>query len=91
MVDLKFVDTHNLVVFLSKPAESEGFEQIATVKVKTVNGEVQLQAIVDEKKIIITKSTVRRDFQLEDAEGVDCLPNSTIFEHLTLMGYEKIS
>ncbi|GJY87366.1 putative ribonuclease H-like domain-containing protein [Tanacetum coccineum] len=26
-----------------------------------------------------------RDLQLEDAEGVDCLPNSTIFEQLTLM------
>ncbi|GKB96142.1 retrovirus-related pol polyprotein from transposon TNT 1-94, partial [Tanacetum coccineum] len=58
---------------------------------KTVNGEVQLQALVDGKKIIITESTVRRDLQLEDAEGVDCLPNSTIFEQLTLMGYEKIS
>ncbi|GJW33712.1 uncharacterized mitochondrial protein-like protein [Tanacetum coccineum] len=33
----------------------------------------------------ITESTVRRDLQLEDAEGVDCLPNSTIFEQLTLM------
>ncbi|GJX68064.1 hypothetical protein Tco_0303791 [Tanacetum coccineum] len=87
MTTLKFADTHNLVVFLSKPAKSEGFEQI----VKTVNGEVQLQALVDGKKIIITESTVRRDLQLEDAEGVDCLPNSTIFEQLTLMGYEKIS
>ncbi|GJR58565.1 hypothetical protein Tco_1500727 [Tanacetum coccineum] len=55
--------------------------------VKTVNGEVQLQALVDGKKIIITESTVRRDLQLEDAKGVDCLPNSTIFEQLTLMGY----
>ncbi|GKA25887.1 hypothetical protein Tco_0711996 [Tanacetum coccineum] len=27
----------------------------------------------------------------QDAEGVDCLPNATIFEQLTLMGYEKIS
>ncbi|GJU55926.1 putative ribonuclease H-like domain-containing protein [Tanacetum coccineum] len=44
-----------------------------------------LQAIVDRKKIIITESTVRRDLQLEDAEGVDCLPNATIFEQLTLM------
>ncbi|GJS59718.1 putative ribonuclease H-like domain-containing protein [Tanacetum coccineum] len=43
----------------------------ATFKVKTVNGEVQLQALVDGKKIIITESTVRRDLQLEDAEGVD--------------------
>ncbi|GJW83980.1 hypothetical protein Tco_0157125 [Tanacetum coccineum] len=58
----------------------------ATVKVKTVNGEVQLQALVDGKKIIITESIVRRDLQLEDAEGIDCLPNATIFEQLTLMG-----
>ncbi|GJX07628.1 hypothetical protein Tco_0195560 [Tanacetum coccineum] len=29
--------------------------------------------------------------QLEDAEGVDCLPNATIFEELTLMGYEQVS
>ncbi|GJR22941.1 putative ribonuclease H-like domain-containing protein [Tanacetum coccineum] len=63
----------------------------ATVKMKTVNGEVQLQALVDGKKIIITESTVRRDLQLEDAEGVECLPNATIFEELTRMGYEKLS
>ncbi|GJX26864.1 retrovirus-related pol polyprotein from transposon TNT 1-94 [Tanacetum coccineum] len=50
-----------------------------------------LQALVDGKKIIITESIVRRDLQLEDAEGVNCLPNATIFEQLTLMGYEKIS
>ncbi|GKC03600.1 hypothetical protein Tco_0995210, partial [Tanacetum coccineum] len=45
-----------------------------------------VEALVDGKKIIITESTMRRDLQLEDAEGVDCLPNSTIFEQLTLMG-----
>ncbi|GKA06220.1 retrovirus-related pol polyprotein from transposon TNT 1-94 [Tanacetum coccineum] len=54
-------------------------------KERTVNGEVQLQALVDRKKIIITESTVRSDLQLEDADGVDCLPNTTIFEQLTLM------
>ncbi|GKC75349.1 hypothetical protein Tco_1126123 [Tanacetum coccineum] len=119
MVNLKFADTHNMVTFLSKPAESEGFEPIvdflnanpiryaltinstiytscigqfwATIKVKTVNGEVQLQALMDGKKIIITKSTVRKDLQLEYAEGVDCLPNATIFEQLALMGYESSS
>ncbi|GJW72785.1 hypothetical protein Tco_0132155 [Tanacetum coccineum] len=61
----------------------------ATVKVKTVNGEVQLQALVDGKKIIITESIVRRDLQLEDAEGIDCLPNATIFEQLSLMSMVK--
>ncbi|GJS70982.1 hypothetical protein Tco_0703823 [Tanacetum coccineum] len=80
MVNLKFADTHNMVVFLFKHAEA-----------KTVNGEVQLQALVDGKKIIITESIVRRDLKLEDADGVDCLLNATIFEQLTLMGYEKIS
>ncbi|GKA04407.1 hypothetical protein Tco_0677188 [Tanacetum coccineum] len=50
-----------------------------------------LQALVDGKKVMITKSTIRRDLHLEDAEGVDCLPNATIFEQLTLMGYEKLS
>ncbi|GKC31390.1 hypothetical protein Tco_1038684 [Tanacetum coccineum] len=58
----------------------------AIVKAKTVNEEVQLHALVDGKKVIITESTIRRDLHLEDAEGVDCLPNATIFEQLTLMG-----
>ncbi|GJU17921.1 putative ribonuclease H-like domain-containing protein [Tanacetum coccineum] len=46
---------------------------------KTVNGEVQLQALVDGKKIVVTEAFVRRGLQLEDAEGIDCLPNATIF------------
>ncbi|GJU29098.1 hypothetical protein Tco_1172687 [Tanacetum coccineum] len=119
MANLKFADTHNLVSFLSKPEESDVFEQIvdflnanpvkhaltvnptiymscieqiwATIKVKTVNGEVQLHALVDGKKIIINESTVRRDLQLEDAEGIDCLSNSTIFEQLALMGAKTIA
>ncbi|GKB98236.1 hypothetical protein Tco_0984373 [Tanacetum coccineum] len=117
MSDLKFADTYNLVGFLEKPTESEGFEEIVdffnvnpikyalsvnsviycscvkhfwdTVKAKTVNGEVQLQALVDKKKVIIIESTIRRDLQLEDANGVDCLPNAVIFEQLTLVGMVK--
>ncbi|GJY70886.1 hypothetical protein Tco_0474589 [Tanacetum coccineum] len=73
MATLKFADTHNMVAFLTKPAESEGFQQIvdflnanpiryaltinptiytlcikqlwATVKVKTVNGEMGYEKI----------------------------------------------
>ncbi|GKD69893.1 hypothetical protein Tco_1323983 [Tanacetum coccineum] len=37
-------------------------------EVKTVNGEVQLQALVDGNKIIITEASVRRDLQLNDEE-----------------------
>nr|GEU67226.1 hypothetical protein [Tanacetum cinerariifolium] len=62
---------------------------LVNVKAKTVTGEVQLQALVDGKKMIITESTVRRDLQLEDVEGVECLPNASIFEQLTVMGKTK--
>ncbi|GJS35138.1 ribonuclease H-like domain-containing protein [Tanacetum coccineum] len=58
----------------------------STVKAKTVNGEVQLQALVDGKKIIVTEASVRSDLQLDDEEGMDCLPNATNFEELTRMG-----
>ncbi|GKC84469.1 hypothetical protein Tco_1140186, partial [Tanacetum coccineum] len=51
----------------------------ATAKVKTINGKVQLQALVDGKKIIITEASLRCDLQLNDEEGTDCLPNGTIF------------
>ncbi|GJR29457.1 putative ribonuclease H-like domain-containing protein [Tanacetum coccineum] len=45
-----------------------------------------LQALVDGKKIIVTEASVRRDLQLNDEEGTDCLPNATIFEKLTRIG-----
>ncbi|GKE27987.1 hypothetical protein Tco_1443371, partial [Tanacetum coccineum] len=61
----------------------------ATVTVKMVNGEQQLQALLDGKKIVVTKASVRRDLQLDDEEGMDCLPNATIFEELTRMGKPK--
>ncbi|GJW89365.1 hypothetical protein Tco_0164705 [Tanacetum coccineum] len=40
----------------------------STGVVKTINGEVQLHALVDAKKIIISEASVRRDLQLEDEE-----------------------
>nr|GEW46079.1 uncharacterized mitochondrial protein AtMg00810-like [Tanacetum cinerariifolium] len=57
---------------------------------KTVNEEAQLQALLDGKKVIITKSTIKRDLQLEDVEGVDCLPNVAIFKQLTLIGFVQV-
>nr|GEZ52360.1 hypothetical protein [Tanacetum cinerariifolium] len=56
------------------------------IDVKTVNGEKQIQVLVDKKKVIITETSVRSDLHLEVAEGTECLPTATIFEQLTLMG-----
>ncbi|GJV13825.1 hypothetical protein Tco_1355366 [Tanacetum coccineum] len=86
MAALKFASSHNMVAFLDKPTESDGFEQIANGKVKTVNGEVHIQALVDKKKVIITETSIRRDLQLADENGTKCLPNATIFVELERMG-----
>ncbi|GKF63024.1 hypothetical protein Tco_0183078, partial [Tanacetum coccineum] len=75
--------------FLTKSAENEGFKQIVNFLNASKNGvneEQQLQALVDGKKIIVTEASVRRNLQLDDKEGTDCLPNATIFEELTRMG-----
>ncbi|GJX74614.1 putative ribonuclease H-like domain-containing protein [Tanacetum coccineum] len=61
----------------------------ATIKGKTVNRKVQLQALVDGKKIIVTEASIRSDLQLNDEECMDCLPNATIFKELTRMGMVK--
>ncbi|GJZ16501.1 hypothetical protein Tco_0552178 [Tanacetum coccineum] len=119
MSTLTFADTHNLVAFLEKPAESDGFHEIidflnanqiryaltvnstiytsciqqfwATAKANTVNGERQIQVLIDKNNIIIMESSIRSDLHLEDAGGTDCLPTATIFEEVAHMGYEKPS
>ncbi|GJZ80088.1 hypothetical protein Tco_0644925 [Tanacetum coccineum] len=58
----------------------------ATAKVKTVNGEVQIQPLVDKKKVIVTEASIRRDLQLADENGTECLPIATIFAELERMG-----
>nr|GEW61936.1 hypothetical protein [Tanacetum cinerariifolium] len=99
MATLQFADTHNMVVFLSKPTKSDGFKQIvdflnahpiryaltvnptiyiscieqfwSTAMAKTINGEAQLHTKVDDKKIIVTESFVRRDLRLADEGDED--------------------
>nr|GFB61823.1 hypothetical protein [Tanacetum cinerariifolium] len=56
-----------------------------SAKVKIVNEDVQIRALVYGKKIIVTEASIRRDLQLQNAKGTACLPNDTIFEELTRM------
>nr|GEV63947.1 putative ribonuclease H-like domain-containing protein [Tanacetum cinerariifolium] len=62
-----------------------------TARARTINGKEQIHAKVDGKKVIISESSIRRDLQFGDEEGVDCLPTAIIFEQLALMEYEKLS
>nr|GEU74462.1 hypothetical protein [Tanacetum cinerariifolium] len=62
-----------------------------TAKVKTINDEVQIQALIDEKRVNIKESSIRHTLKLDDAKGTSCLANVDIFDGLAKMGYEKLS
>ncbi|GJS93703.1 hypothetical protein Tco_0800671 [Tanacetum coccineum] len=107
MANLKFADTYNMVAFLSKPKESDGFEQIvdflnaqsikyaltvnptiytscieqflSTVKAKTINGEVQLHALVDELTRMSLKTTAWNEFSSTMASAIICLATNQKF------------
>nr|GEX83191.1 hypothetical protein [Tanacetum cinerariifolium] len=62
-----------------------------TVAVKQVNDVTRLKALVDKKKVVVTKAIIWEALRLDDEEGVDCLPNEEFFVELARMGYEKPS
>nr|GEU65654.1 hypothetical protein [Tanacetum cinerariifolium] len=62
-----------------------------TASVKPSGDVTRLQALVDKKKIVISEVVIREILQLDDAEGVVCLPNEEIFAGLAQTGYEKPS
>nr|GEZ15470.1 hypothetical protein [Tanacetum cinerariifolium] len=63
----------------------------ASVSIKKSNDAVKLQALIDRKKVIIIEDSIRQNFRLDDADGIDLLPNKEIFAELAWMGYEKPS
>ncbi|GJR04586.1 hypothetical protein Tco_0527570 [Tanacetum coccineum] len=119
MSTLKLVETYNLVAFLEKPEENNGFEEIidflnvssvqyaltvnptiyttcieqfwTSAKVKTVNEERHIQALVDKKKVIISETSIRSDLKLDNADGTYYLPTATIFAELEKMRYENLT
>ncbi|GKB38889.1 hypothetical protein Tco_0883831 [Tanacetum coccineum] len=92
----KFAETHNVVAFLEKHVESDGFAEIINfLKASSVHYALTVNPIIYTSCIeqfwATAKSSIRRDLHLDDAEGTDCLPTTTIFEELAHMGYEKPS
>nr|GEW04972.1 hypothetical protein [Tanacetum cinerariifolium] len=61
----------------------------ATVSIKKANNVVKLQALIDIKKVVVSEDVIQQDLRLDDADGVECLPNEEIFIELSRMGYEK--
>nr|GEY17092.1 hypothetical protein [Tanacetum cinerariifolium] len=60
-----------------------------TASIKKPNDVVKLQALINGKKVVVTKDVIRQDLHLDDAVGVECLPNEDIFIELALFKCKK--
>ncbi|GJU22689.1 hypothetical protein Tco_1156031 [Tanacetum coccineum] len=80
---IKYALTKNPTIYVSFIKQ---FWRTATANTRT-NGEVELTVTIDGHVKTITEAFLRRHLKLEDNDGVTSLPNSDIFEQLTLMGY----
>nr|GEV70295.1 hypothetical protein [Tanacetum cinerariifolium] len=97
MAPLTFVDTHNMVAYLSKSDASSGFDKIvdflnahAIQYALVVNPTIYVSCIkqcwasatIKKKKVVVTEDVIRQDLHLDDVDGVECLPNEEIFTEL---------
>nr|GEX17348.1 hypothetical protein [Tanacetum cinerariifolium] len=55
--DMDSIELMELMVFM------------ATATVKKVNDDVQLRALIDDKKVVVSEDIIRRDLHLDDADG----------------------
>nr|GEW95312.1 hypothetical protein [Tanacetum cinerariifolium] len=61
-----------------------------SIKVKTVNEDVRLQALVDGKKVIINEASIRRDLRLGDTEGLFLWSKPRPIKQLKLKSYKRV-
>ncbi|GKE20919.1 hypothetical protein Tco_1432431, partial [Tanacetum coccineum] len=48
--------------------------------------EVHITATIDRKVKLVSEASIMRHLKLEDSDGITTLPNTKIFEQLTLIG-----
>nr|GEU94854.1 putative ribonuclease H-like domain-containing protein [Tanacetum cinerariifolium] len=93
MARLAFCDYHNMIAILEKSEHNVDFHQIVDfieashIRIKTTNEGTKILATVDGKLRSISESSIRRNLNLNDKEGISTLPDLKLFENLTLMGY----
>nr|GEW89778.1 hypothetical protein [Tanacetum cinerariifolium] len=59
----------------------------STARIETTKEGTQILATVDGVLRTLTESSLRRNLKLQDEEGISSLPDTELFENLTLMGY----
>nr|GFB58458.1 hypothetical protein [Tanacetum cinerariifolium] len=79
---LRYALTVNPTVYVSHIRQFR-----STARIETMEEGTQILAIVDGIHRIITESSLKRNLKLQDEEGISSLPDTELFENLTLMGY----
>nr|GEX46779.1 copia protein [Tanacetum cinerariifolium] len=93
MARLQFCDYHNMVAIFEKSEHNADFHpmvdfiEASPLRIKTTEEGTQILATVDGILITVTESSLRRNIKLQDEEGISSLPDTELFENLTLMGY----
>ncbi|GKC12339.1 hypothetical protein Tco_1009121 [Tanacetum coccineum] len=91
MSTLTFSDTHNMVTFLEKLDESDGFHEIIDfLNANQIHYALTVNPTIYTSCIEQFWATVKAKM-VNGERGIDCLPTATIFEELARMGYEKPS
>nr|GEW57330.1 synaptobrevin, longin-like domain protein [Tanacetum cinerariifolium] len=93
MERLQFCDYHNMVTILEKSEHNIDFHpmvdfiEASPLRIETTEEGIQILATMDGIHKTVTESSHRRNLKLKDEEGISSLPNTELFENLTLMGY----
>nr|GEZ34261.1 ribonuclease H-like domain-containing protein [Tanacetum cinerariifolium] len=63
------------------------FVEVSPLRIETTEEETKILATVDGILRTVTESSLRRNLKLQDEEGINSLPDTKLFENLSLMGY----
>nr|GFA46454.1 synaptobrevin, longin-like domain protein [Tanacetum cinerariifolium] len=61
----------------------------STAKIKTTDEGTHILATVDGIQRTVSESSLRRNLKLRDEDGIVSIPDTELFENLTLMGYNN--
>nr|GEX81563.1 ribonuclease H-like domain-containing protein [Tanacetum cinerariifolium] len=84
---LKIHTDDNVADLLTKAFGVSRFNFLTIAKVKTINDEVRIQALIDEKRVSIKESSIHRILKLDDVKGIDEKRHYGINNHL--FGYNS--
>nr|GEY45620.1 reverse transcriptase domain-containing protein [Tanacetum cinerariifolium] len=92
MARLQFCDYHNMVAILEKGEFNSDFHPMvdfiaaSPLRIKTTDEGTYILATVDGIQRTVSESSLRRNLKLRDEDGIVSIPDTELFENLTLMG-----